>query len=79
LSERGLKIPAESREAVSILRKDRIISEKTASNLIKMIGMRNILVHEYGEIDNKKVYDILKNRLNDFERFEREMLKYLKK
>jgi uncharacterized protein YutE (UPF0331/DUF86 family) len=79
LSERGLKIPAESREAVSILRGNRIISEKNASNLIKMIGMRNILVHEYGEIDNKKVYNVLKNRLEDFEIFEKEIIKYLGK
>lgn len=79
LSERGLKIPAESREAVSILRGNRIISEKNASNLVKMIGMRNILVHEYGEIDNKKVYNVLKNRLKDFEIFEKEIIKYLGK
>jgi len=79
LVERGLKIPADTGDVFSILRKDRIISEKTASNLIKMVGMRNILVHEYGEIDNEKVYDVLKNKLKDFEIFEKEILKYLNK
>lgn len=33
---------------------------------IKMIGFRNVLVHRYGDIDRRIVYDVLQNRLQDF-------------
>jgi len=31
-----------------------------------MIGFRNILVHDYAEIDHQIVYDVLQNQLPDF-------------
>ena len=34
-----------------------------------MAGFRNLLVHEYLEIDRHRVYSILENDLADFERF----------
>jgi uncharacterized protein YutE (UPF0331/DUF86 family) len=30
-----------------------------------MAGFRNLLVHEYAEIDHRQVFDILKNHLED--------------
>ena len=34
-----------------------------------MASFRNLLVHEYMEIDRRRVYRVLKNDLGDFERF----------
>ena len=42
-----------------------------------MAGFRNILVHEYLEIDRRRVYQILKDDLDDFERFIRAVSKLL--
>jgi uncharacterized protein YutE (UPF0331/DUF86 family) len=77
--EESIKMVGENREIISVLRGKSIITEKTASNLTKMVGMRNILVHEYGEISNKMVYETLKNNMNDFEDFIKEILNYFKK
>ncbi len=38
---------------------------------------RNILVHEYGRIDNAIVYEVITERLGDFEVFKKEILKVL--
>jgi len=43
-----------------------------------LTGFRNILVHEYGKIDRKKVYQYLTERLEDIENFREEILEYLK-
>ncbi|MBI2337334.1 MAG: DUF86 domain-containing protein [Deltaproteobacteria bacterium] len=43
--------------------------------LIPMAGMRNILVHHYADIKPERLYDILKNHLQDIEQF----LHYIKK
>ncbi|WXJ85839.1 hypothetical protein MTBGP_26550 [Moorella thermoacetica] len=42
-----------------------------------MAGFRNILVHEYGKIDLKKVADIINNHLNDFRQYARYIVQYL--
>lgn len=34
---------------------------------VRMIGFRNILVHDYLDVDRKRVYDILQNNLGDIE------------
>ena len=41
------------------------ISSELAERWIRMIGFRNILVHEYLEIDRKVVYDVLQHQLED--------------
>lgn len=38
-------------------------------NLINMAKFRNILVHDYVPIDHEIVYSVLKNNLDDFDRF----------
>jgi len=42
-------------------------------------GFRNILVHEYGEIDRKKVYEVLQNQVKDLEEFKKEILKFIER
>jgi uncharacterized protein YutE (UPF0331/DUF86 family) len=44
---------------------------------IKMIGFRNALVHDYLEIDYHIVYDILKNRLSEFEEIKKIFAQFL--
>ena len=34
-----------------------------------MVGLRNILSHEYVNIDKSMIYDIMKNNLIDIKRF----------
>ena len=53
--DQGLKRPDDNYEAVSLLHNQGIVSESLANKLTKMVGLRNILVHEYGKIDPKKM------------------------
>lgn len=75
----GLERPEDNYEAISILFKQKIISESLAQKLTKMVGLRNILVHEYGKIDRKKIYSVLKEQLDDLENFKTQIINYLKK
>lgn len=43
----------------------------------KMIGFRNVLVHDYADIDQRIVYDILQSRLQDIEDLKRFFATYL--
>lgn len=71
--------PEDSHEAVSVLFNKNIVSEDLANKLTKMVGLRNVLVHEYEQIDNHKVYDVLANHLGDLDDFENTIRKYISK
>ena len=43
-----------------------------------MKGLRNLLVHEYGRINDELVFDMVRQRLGDFAAFKREVLECLR-
>ncbi len=54
-----------------------VIPKDFSQQILGMANFRNLLVHEYAEVDLEKVYDFLKNRLGDFETFARHIRRYL--
>ena len=60
-----------------MLAKHKILPRLLSKKLTAMAGFRNILVHEYLEIDRKRVYEAIKNDLRDFESFIRAVTKLL--
>ncbi len=55
------------RDLPEILYKQKILDDKYFKIFSDMIGFRNLLIHEYIEIDAKRVHEIIKNELNDIE------------
>lgn len=49
---------------------------RDASSYKKMIQFRNLVVHRYDTVDNAVLLDILRNHLDDFDRFVGEIRKY---
>ncbi len=74
-----LGLPAEEDDIFEKLEREGIISRSMKEALREMKGVRNILVHEYGEVDDQIVYEVIKTKLNDFEVFKQEILKTLEK
>ncbi len=77
LAEKNFKRPENNQEIFSILHDQKIISKKLTEEIQGIAGFRNILVHEYEKIDRNIVYDKLKNNLDDFKKFQKEISKYL--
>jgi len=77
--EEGIEKPESGQEIVSFLFNKGIISENLFSRLEGIVGFRNILVHEYGKIDHKRIYQYLMGRLEDIEVFRNEILNLIKK
>lgn len=76
VSDEGLGLPDELRENFSLLEKERILPAALSQRLKKMVGFRNIAVHEYEAISVKVLKSILKNRLKDLEDFYAAVLKF---
>ena len=64
-----LGVPKTSREVFKLLQEQHIISSETAEIMKKMVGFRNIAVHDYQNISLAIVKNIIEYHLSDFERF----------
>ena len=63
IRERNFNQPEEDKQSFDILASEKIISESLADKLKDAKGMRNILAHEYGRIDNELVFHSLVEEL----------------
>ena len=75
IKERGLKTPEEDKEAFDILAGSKIIPGTLATKLKDAKGMRNIIAHEYGRVDDKIVFEAITEEL---EKDVREFIKNIK-
>jgi uncharacterized protein YutE (UPF0331/DUF86 family) len=77
IARKKLTFPAEQENIFSLLGKESILTQELAGRIKGMVSFRNILVHDYTDIDSKKVHELLKKGLKDFSRFALEVVAYL--
>ena len=74
---RGLRLGTISDEenAFTKLEAKKVISKSLSKRLKDMKGFRNVLVHRYAQLENERVYELIENNLDDFEKFKEAVLK----
>ncbi len=72
---RQLGAPQTSREAFEMLVSAGLIDKALGEQLRKMVGFRNIAVHDYTSLNLQVVKKIIETRLSDFEKFATWLLK----
>jgi uncharacterized protein YutE (UPF0331/DUF86 family) len=68
VSEKNLGTPKNYSDCISYLISNKYLSKKLGEKIKKMIGLRNLLIHEYGIIDTKKLIQYL-DQLDDISKF----------
>jgi uncharacterized protein YutE (UPF0331/DUF86 family) len=61
--------PTKYREAFVILAENNILPNDLATKLANWAGLRNLLIHFYGDVDDSQLYDIIQNDLEIFDQF----------
>lgn len=74
LAENNGPTPVTMAQAFTLLADKKIISEEVSSALVKSVGLRNLLVHEYSKIDWEIVARVANEHLDTFRNFAREIL-----
>ena len=64
-----LSLPSNNEELFTLLASHKLLPPSLSKRFVSMAGFRNVLVHEYLEIDRRRVYRVLKENLGDFEKF----------
>ena len=67
--QQQLGIPQSSRDSFTLLAQNNVITQPLADNLKKMVGLRNIAVHDYQELNLDIVVHVVHHHLEDFEQF----------
>ena len=79
ISKENYIIPKISREIFEILKENSIIEDSLSINMQKMVGFRNIAVHDYKMLNLSIIKSIIENNLEDFRIFIDSISKYVKK
>ena len=75
IAVRKFKKPGTSAEAFEILAENDIISQENKDKYILMTKFRNRVVYLYTKVDDKEIYKIIQNNLDDYREFVSEILK----
>jgi len=67
----------EYRDAIRLLGQSSYLDPDLTRRLIPMAGLRNILVHDYLEIDRGRLHALLQDSLEDFELFATQIGRHL--
>lgn len=75
VARRRLGIPQESRAAFGMLAEAGVLQAELAVRLQRMVGFRNVAVHDYQKINRAILLAILREHLVDFEAFCRALMR----
>jgi len=74
-----LGLPAEEDDLFRKLVEAGIMTKEMGETLREIKGFRNILVHQYAQVDDRIVYEAVNTKLGDFALFKQEALAYLRR
>lgn len=77
IADRGYRSPEGYADVFTVLYEKDLLPGKLAETMQQIAGFRNILVHEYLDIDNRIVYECL-GQLDDFKSFAACIVKLMK-
>ncbi len=77
IASKGQRRPEDYKDVFVILQEDKIIPRNLSGRLQNMARFRNLLVHSYVKIDDRKVFAIMKKDVKDIKEFVRFVLKFM--
>jgi uncharacterized protein YutE (UPF0331/DUF86 family) len=75
VSQRKLGVPQDSRDAFSLLHTAGILPKDLAARMQRMVGFRNVAIHEYTRLNLEIVQAIITKQLGDFRTFSSTIVK----
>jgi uncharacterized protein YutE (UPF0331/DUF86 family) len=69
ISENDWGVPGSASEMFYILEGKAILDPELTQRMIKAVGLRNLIVHEYGNINLKRLFATVSKDLNDLRTF----------
>jgi uncharacterized protein YutE (UPF0331/DUF86 family) len=77
ISDNGLGVPGSTTEMFYLLEKHGYLNHDLTGRMVKAVGFRNLVVHEYGKIELEQVYKIAQDDINDLNEYLKAIIKKL--
>lgn len=78
ISDQGYRVPSTYAETFKVLQENGIITPQIFSIMEKMVKFRNIIVHQYENINADIVIAILRKHITDFSEYRNSILEFIK-
>jgi len=69
ISYKDFRKPSTMSESFMILNEEGVIDKSLAEKLVRMTGFRNIIAHDYGDLNYDIVFEVLNKDIKDVEEF----------
>lgn len=69
VSEEGLGVPGSTNEMFYLLEENEYLNHELTEKMVKAVGFRNLIVHEYGKIDLEQVFEVAKEDIKDINEY----------
>ena len=66
ISQSHLAVPADYQSTFIVLGENKILPMEFALTIAPSVGLRNLIVHKYGNVDMKRMVDDIKNNIGDY-------------
>ncbi|MBI4330241.1 MAG: DUF86 domain-containing protein [Chloroflexi bacterium] len=66
---KNFRRPGTYADAFHILKEEGFLSAALTDKLVKMVGFRNVIAHDYSSLDFRIVHDVMMHGLDDIEAF----------
>ena len=77
ISEESFGVPGSITEMLYVLEKNGYLENDLTQKMVKAVGFRNLIVHEYGKIELEQAYEIAQNDINDLNEYLKAIFKKL--
>lgn len=75
ISDEELGVAGSTNEMFYMLQQNGYLAPELTEKMVAAVGLRNLIVHEYGNVDLRKVFDIASKDIEDLRAYLRAVLK----
>ena len=69
VSEEGYGVPGSANDMFYLLEENGLLTYEITEKMVKAVGMRNLMVHEYGKINLDQIHRVAQKDIEDLEIF----------
>ena len=74
VSEEGYGVPGSASEMFYMLEENKLLQHKHTETMVKAVGLRNLIVHEYGRIDIERIHHVAQYEISDLLAFTQDIM-----
>ena len=78
ISDGGMRAPKSYSDGFTVLKENGVIPDALLDSLVRMAKFRNVVVHQYDEVDAEVVIAILQKHLDTFREYRVQILQFLR-